>query len=58
MRKKLFMLTLALASVVGTLATSVSAPSAETAGTCNFRVCCPGVPTCYCCSRPCSIQCP
>ncbi|HEY0513561.1 MAG TPA: hypothetical protein VGH73_16750 [Thermoanaerobaculia bacterium] len=58
MRKKLFMLTLAMASVLGALSASVSAPPAAAAGTCAFKVCCPGVPTCYCCSHPCSIQCP
>jgi hypothetical protein len=55
MRKKLIALALALGAVA---AAQVIAPRSSEAGTCNFRVCCPGVPTCYCCSHPCSIQCP
>lgn len=55
MRKKLITLTLALAAVAG--AGLSSAPSSD-AATCNFRVCCPDTGTCYCCSRPCPVQCP
>lgn len=56
MRKKLFALALALGAVAA--AQGLVAPRPSEAGTCTFKVCCPGVPTCYCCAHPCSIQCP
>jgi hypothetical protein len=56
MRKKLIALSFALAAVAA--AQGLLAPRPVEAGTCTFKVCCPGVPTCYCCSHPCSIQCP
>jgi hypothetical protein len=57
MRKKLIALSFALAAAATALGVFAPKP-AEAAGTCTFRVCCPGVPTCYCCPHPCSIQCP
>lgn len=53
MRKKLILLALALASVVGAL-TIPGVPAAE-AGKC-FRVCCPNT-GCFCCSQPCFVVC-
>jgi hypothetical protein len=52
MKKKLLMLLLALASVMGArmaLATTEDEP-------CNFEVCCPSR-GCFCCDEPCAIRC-
>jgi hypothetical protein len=55
MRRKLALLTLALASVLGALMTS-GAPRAE-AGHCNgVTVCCPNT-GCFCCANPCFFVC-
>lgn len=56
MRRKLLFLALALAAA-GAQVGLFSAPSSD-AATCNFRPCCPGTNICYCCPRPCPIQCP
>jgi hypothetical protein len=53
-RKKLIALSIALAAAGFALAT----PQPSQALHCNgFLVCCDNG-TCYCCSRPCPIQCP
>lgn len=56
MRKKLMLLTLALAAVAG--AGLFSAPPSDAAACNGILVCCPETGTCRCCSRPCPIQCP
>jgi len=56
MRQKLIALTFALAATAAAL---LLTPRPSEASTCNgFRVCCPDTGICYCCSHPCSIQCP
>jgi hypothetical protein len=53
MRKKLILLTLALAATAASL---LPVRSAEAAKTCNgFLSCCDGI--CHCCSRPCPPAC-
>jgi hypothetical protein len=57
MRKKLMLLTAALALAAGA---SLSAPRAEAANGC-FKACCPDPPTNCCIScpgRPCDLNCP
>lgn len=55
MRKKLIALTFAIAAAL--LALSLPRPAAADSKCNGFLVCCPGGP-CYCCIRPCPIQCP
>jgi len=55
MRRKLALVTLALAYVVGALMTS-SAPRAEAAHCNGVTVCCPNT-GCFCCANPCFFVC-
>jgi hypothetical protein len=56
MRKKLVQLILALAALAA--ATLSSVPPAEAARCNGFLVCCSPEGPCYCCIKPCPIQCP
>lgn len=56
MRKKLIALSFALTAAAAAL--GLFSPQRAEAACHGFQVCCPGVPTCYCCPRPCPIQCP
>lgn len=57
MRKKLIALAFALTAAAAAL--GVFSPKPAEAASCKgFLVCCPGTSVCYCCLRPCPIQCP
>jgi hypothetical protein len=51
MKRKLLMLSLALAAVMGSLTSLATADEP-----CNFEVCCPSR-GCFCCDEPCAIRC-
>lgn len=56
MRGKLLALSFALAAAASAL--GLFSTPASAAGTCTYQICCPDTGKCYCCSRPCSVQCP
>jgi hypothetical protein len=56
MRRKLIVLLLALAAAAGSLGL-FTPKSSEAAHCTGFLICC-DTGQCYCCPRPCSIQCP
>jgi len=56
MPRKLITLLFALMATAGAL---LLTPKPSEAAHCNgFLVCCPDTGQCYCCIRPCPIQCP
>ena len=57
MHKKLIALTFTLGAAAAAL--GLFTPKPSEAAKCNgFLVCCSPTGPCYCCSHPCSIQCP
>ena len=56
MKKKLIALAFALGAAAAAL--GLFSPRPAEAACHGFQVCCSPTGPCYCCSRPCAIQCP